>query len=202
MWEAYGLDDEGILWAGIAFNGGIGGQNSAPCGAISAATIALGLRHRCPMDDKQKTKQERLNAREDASQLVKNFIEKFGSIICRDLLKLDFTKPEQLRYFQESGISKEKCDKYVQFVLEKLFELDENRNITREPQTTLLYTRPGCNFCAAARKDLEERGVNYKEISIEDNPEALEIVKRLSNGLGTVPIIVNGNEVKVGFGGA
>lgn len=201
MWEAYSLGSEDILWAGIAFNGGIGGQNSAPCGAISAAAVALGLRHRWPMDDKQKAKQERLDAREDASQLVKNFIEKFGSISCRDLLKLDFTKPEQLRNFQESDISKEKCDKYVQFVLEKLYELDEKRNIARVPQRTILYTRPECPFCAEARKDLEERGVAYEEISIEGNPEALEKVKRLSNGLGIVPILVSGNEVKVGFGG-
>ena len=159
------------------------------------------MRHRWPVDDKQRAKQERLNAREDASQLVKNFIEEFGGIACRDLLKLDFTKPEQYRYFKESDISNEKCDKYVQFVLGKLYELDEKRNIARAPQRTILYTRPGCPFCAEARKDLEERGVAYEEISIEGNPEAVVKVKHLSNGLGIVPILVSGSEVKVGFGG-
>ncbi len=201
MWEAYGLDNEDILWAGIAFNGGIAGQNSAPCGAVSAATVALGLRHRWPMDDKARAKQERLDAREDASNLVKSFIEKFGTITCRDLIKLDFTKPEENRRFQESDISREKCDKFVQFVLEKLYELDEKRSAVKVPQKTVLYTRPGCPFCAEAKKDLEERGVSYEEISIEGNPEAVEKVKRLSQGLGIVPILVTGNEVKVGFGG-
>jgi C_GCAxxG_C_C family probable redox protein len=201
MWEAYGLDNEVILWTCMAFNGGIAGQQSAPCGAVSAATVCLGLRHYCPMDDRQRAKQERLAAREDASQLVKSFIERFGTVVCRDLIGLDFSRPEQYRHFQESDISKEKCDKYVQFVIEKLYELDEKHSVARAPQTAVIYTRPGCPFCAEAKKDLEERGVPFEEISIEDNPRAVAEVMRLSKGAGVVPILVSGEEVKVGFGG-
>lgn len=60
---------------------------------------------------------------------------------------------------------------------------------------------PGCPFCAEAKQDLKERGVSYEEISIEGNPKAVEEVMRLSSGAGIVPILVSGNEVKVGFGG-
>jgi len=201
MWEAYELGNEDMLWSGIAFNGGIAGQNQAPCGAVSASAVCLGLRHRCSLADKQRAKQARLDAREDASELVKSFSEKFGAIICRDLIGFDFSKPEAYRQFQESGIGKDKCDNYVQFVIEKLYELDERRNVARAPQKVVIYTTPGCPFCAAAKQDLEERGVSYEEISTENNPKVIEEVMRLSNGTGIVPILVSGDEVKVGFGG-
>lgn len=69
------------------------------------------------------------------------------------------------------------------------------------PQKVVLCTRPDCPFCAEARRDLEERGVSYEEVSIEGNPKAVEEVMRLSSGTRTVPILVSGDELKVGFGG-
>ena len=201
MWEAYELGNEDLLWSCTAFNGGIGGQQQAPCGAVSSSAVCLGLRHRCSPTEKQQAKQSRQDARQDASELVRSFIEKFGTIICRDLIGLDFSQPEVYRQFQTSGISQEKCDKYVQFVIEKMYELDKRRSMARAPQKTVIYTTPGCPYCAEARKDLKERGVTYEEISIEGNPKARAEVMRLSNGTGIVPILVSGNEVKVGFGG-
>jgi C_GCAxxG_C_C family probable redox protein len=200
MWEAYELGNEDFLWSCIAFNGGIAGQQQAPCGAISASVVCLGLHYRCPLPDKQRAKQSRLAAREDANKLVQAFTEKFGSIICRDLLGLDFSNPEDYRKFQESNISKEKCDKYVQFVIEKLYEFDEKRSSLKAPEKVVIYTSANCPSCDEAKKDLEERGVPYEEISTVDNPKAVEEVMLLSKGTGIVPIIVTGQEVKVGFG--
>lgn len=201
MWESYELGNEDLLWSGIAFTGGIGGQQQAPCGAISAGAVCLGLRHRCSPEDKQKAKQARLNARQDASELVKSFIQRFGTIICLDLIGIDFSKPGGYQQFQESGIWKEKCDHYVQFVIEKLYELDERRKVAVTPQKVTIYTTPGCPYCAAAKQDLEERGIPYEEISTENNPKAVEEVMRLSGGKGIVPILISGEEIKVGFGG-
>ena len=201
MWEAYGLDNEELLWSCTAFTGGIGGQQQAPCGAISAGAVCLGLRHRCPAEDKQKAKQARLNARQDAKELVSSFAQKFGNIICLDLVGTDFSKPGGYQQFLESGGWKEKCNSYVQFVVEKLCELDEKRRLATMPQKVVIYTKPGCPYCAAARKDLEERGKPYEEISIKDNPKAAAEVMRLSGGKGIVPVLVSGEEVKVGFGG-
>jgi len=199
MWETYELGNEELLWPGAAFTGGIGGQQRAPCGAISSAAICLGLRYRSL--DKQKAKQARLDARKDASELIKSFTEKFGSIICLDLVGIDFSKPGGYQRFQESGTWKEKCDNYVQFVIEKLYELDSRKKAAKMPEQVIIYTKPGCPFCAEAKQDLEERGVPYKEMSIEGNPKVAEEVMRLSDGKGIVPILVAGEEVKVGFGG-
>jgi len=124
MWEAYELGNEDMLWSCIAFSGGIAGQQQAPCGVVSASAVCLGLRHSCSIADKEKAKQARLDVRSEASELVKSFTDKFGNIGCRDLLGLDLSDPEDRQRFQ-GGISAEKCDRYVQFVIEKLYELDK-----------------------------------------------------------------------------
>lgn len=201
MWEAYGLTNEELLWSGIAFTGGIGGQQKAPCGAVSTATICLGLRHHANATDKQKTKQARLDARQHSSEFVNSFIDKFSSIACFDLVGIDFSKPGSYQRFQESDIWKEKCDNYVQFAIDKLYELDKKIGAAEAPLEVTIYTRPECPFCAAAKQDLEERGVTYKELSIEDDPKIAQEVMRLSKGEGIVPILITGDEVKVGFGG-
>jgi glutaredoxin 3 len=201
MWEAYGLDNEDLLWSCIAFNGGIGGQQQAPCGAIPAGAVCLGLHYRCPLEDKQKAKQARLDARKDARELVRSFTQRFGTIICFDLVGTDFSQPGGYQQFLESGAWDEKCNKYVQFIIEKLYELDEKRSVVAMPQKVVIYTKPGCPYCAAARKDLEERGMPYEEINTKDNPKAVAEVMRLSDGKGIVPILVSGEEVQVGFGG-
>jgi glutaredoxin 3 len=201
MWETYGLANEDLLWSGIAFTGGIGGQQQAPCGAVSAAAICLGLRHGNYAIDKQKAKQARLDARQNASELIREFNEKFGSIICLNLVGIDFSEPGGYQRFQESSISKEKCDHYVQFVIEKLYELDTKIGAVQAPRQVTIYTKPGCPFCAAAKQDLEERGVPYNELSTQDDPKIVREVMRLSNGKGIVPILVIGDKVKVGFGG-
>ena len=201
MWEAYGLDNEDLLWSCIAFTGGIGGQQQAPCGAVTAGALCIGLQHRCPLEDKQKAKQARHDTRKDAHELVSSFTYRFGTINCLDLVGTDFSKPGGYQQFLESGVWKEKCDSYVQFIIEKLYEMDEKRRAVTVPQKVVIYTKSGCPYCAAARKDLEERGVPYEEISTEGNPKAVEEVMRLSDGNGIVPILVNGEEVTVGFGG-
>lgn len=201
MWETYELGNEDLLWSCIAFTGGIGGQQQAPCGAVSAGAVCLGLQHRRPLEDKQKAKQARLDIRKDAHELVSSFTDRFDTIICLDLVGTDFSQPGGYQQFLESGAWKDKCDSYVQFVIEKLYELDEKRRVTTMPEKVVIYTKPGCPYCAAARQDLEERGVTYEEISTKDNPKAVAEVMRLSDGKGIVPILVSGEEVKVGFGG-
>ncbi len=127
MWDAYDLGNEDFLWAGIPFMGGIGGEQQAPCGAISASAVSIGLRHRCSPADKEKAKQARNAARHYAGQLVRDFTKQFGDITCRGLLGLDFSKPDEYQKFRESGVWNEKCEKYVQYVIEKLYEFEDEK---------------------------------------------------------------------------
>jgi hypothetical protein len=128
MWEAYDLGNEDFLWAGIPFMGGISGEQQAPCGAVSASTVSLGLRHRCSLADNEKAEQARNTARHYSGKLVRHFTKQFGDITCHGLLGLDFSKPGEYQRFRESGVAKEKCEKYVQYVIEKLFEFEDEKS--------------------------------------------------------------------------
>lgn len=190
-----------MLWSCIAFTGGIAGHQEAPCGAVSAGAVCAGMLFRQPLEQKQAAKQARLDARSVASTMTQGFKDRFGTMACRELVGFDFSTPEGYRQFQESGVWQEKCDKYVQFVLEKLYEANSRQELAQQPQLVTIYTKPGCPYCAAAKQDLEERGVKYQEISTDSNPQVLEEIQRLSKGSNIVPVIVTGEEVKVGFGG-
>jgi C_GCAxxG_C_C family probable redox protein len=125
MREAYGLENEDLLWAGTNFFGGIAGYQRAPCGAVSASAVCLGLRQLCSSGDEEKVQEEHETARRKARELVQSFAEKFGDIICLELIGADFSIPGEFRKFFDAGMGEEKCNKYVRFCVEKLYELDE-----------------------------------------------------------------------------
>ena len=127
MWEAYGMKNKDFLWAGTAFRGGIAGQQQGPCGAVSAAALALGLRHRRSAADKEKAEKAREAACKDAEELVKSFEEKFGSITCYGLLGVDFRDEAAAKKARDEGLFEKKCPNYVQYVIEKLYELENKR---------------------------------------------------------------------------
>ncbi|MBW2480056.1 MAG: C_GCAxxG_C_C family protein [Deltaproteobacteria bacterium] len=129
MWEAYDLGNEDFLWAGIPFLGGIGGYQNAPCGVVSAAALCLGLRHRCPLNDKERAKQARHAIRTLSATIVKEFNQNFGDITCRGLIGMDFSKPGEYQKFLESGVWKDKCVKYVEFMIEKLYGLEDQKQL-------------------------------------------------------------------------
>jgi len=68
--------------------------------------------------------------------------------------------------------------------------------------TTLIYTKPGCPFCAAARQDLEARSVDYEEIDVYTTPGAREQLAELTGGMNVVPVIIEEDgEVRIAAGG-
>jgi len=129
MWEAYDLENEDFLWTGIPFLGGIAGFQNAPCGVVSAAAVCLGLRHRCPLDDKERANQARHAVRGFSAKIVTEFNAQFGDITCQGLIGMDFSKPGEYKRFLDSGIWKDRCIKYVEFMVEKLYGLEEDRAI-------------------------------------------------------------------------
>ena len=90
---------------------------------VSSATVCLGLRHRCPIEDKEMAKQARNDARQDANQFVQGFKDKFGDITCLGLLGVSFSDEEGSRKLRESGEQRAKCDSYLMYAIEKLYEL-------------------------------------------------------------------------------
>jgi glutaredoxin len=65
-------------------------------------------------------------------------------------------------------------------------------------ERTVLYTLRNCPTCDKARSGLTERGVDFEERMVDDSPAWYEEATRLS---ATVPIIVTGDRVEVGWDG-
>ena len=129
MWEAYDLKDESYLWAGIPFMGGISGENLSTCGAISGFAVSLAFRHQTSLapENKKNAKAARTLIRNQSSKVVKEFTEKYGHVTCQELLGIDFSKMGAYLKFRASGMAEKKCYQYVYFLIEKLYEL-ENEN--------------------------------------------------------------------------
>ncbi len=64
-----------------------------------------------------------------------------------------------------------------------------------------MYTKPGCPYCAAARDHYNNKGIAFDEIDVIDNPEAQKKVLELSGGKKIVPVVVDGDETKIGWNG-
>lgn len=131
LWESLDLGGREVLWTCTSFVGGIGGQQDAPCGAVSAATVCSGLIHRDTSMEKEATKRARRKARRDAAEFVHLFREEFGTIVCGSLLGVDFVKPGEYKKFLESNVWKDKCMKYVEFAVEKLLEFEERERMAK-----------------------------------------------------------------------
>ena len=63
--------------------------------------------------------------------------------------------------------------------------------------SVIIYTRPWCGYCGRARRLLEQAGLSFEEVNLDEQPEReLEMIRR-SNGRMTVPQIFLG-QVHVG----
>ena len=64
-----------------------------------------------------------------------------------------------------------------------------------------MYTKPDCPYCAAAKKHYNDNNIEFDDINVVDNPEAQKEVLKLSKGQKIVPVVIDGDEVKIGWGG-
>ena len=52
-----------------------------------------------------------------------------------------------------------------------------------------IYSSNNCHFCVKAKRLLDQKGLKYKEINIQTNPEYRDEMLSKSNGKRTVPQI-------------
>jgi glutaredoxin 3 len=64
-----------------------------------------------------------------------------------------------------------------------------------------IYTKTGCPYCAAAKKHYTDEAVEFTEINITEKPDVKKRLLEITGGQRTVPVIVDGDTVKIGFGG-
>ena len=73
--------------------------------------------------------------------------------------------------------------------------------MTTAAAPVLLYTRRGCVHCDAKRAELVGRGVAWREIDVDDRPESIPELLKLTRGRRIVPVIVDGTRIEVAPGG-
>jgi len=62
---------------------------------------------------------------------------------------------------------------------------------------TTVYTQPACQPCIATKRALTKRGVEFREVDLTTDPDALETVRAL--GHTQAPVVVSGDAHWSGF---
>ena len=65
----------------------------------------------------------------------------------------------------------------------------------------LIFGKDGCPYTQAARDDYAKRGVRFEYLNVKKNAADLDRMLGYSKGRREVPVIVDGNEVTIGFAG-
>jgi mycoredoxin len=53
-----------------------------------------------------------------------------------------------------------------------------------------MYSTPSCGHCVRLKGALEREGIEFREVDIEQDPDAADYVMSINGGLATVPTIV------------
>lgn len=70
-----------------------------------------------------------------------------------------------------------------------------------DSERLIIYTHPDCAYSAAAKDDFQKLGIEFTEIDISKNPEAIPELERLTGGERITPVILEGELVTVGYHG-
>jgi len=113
-----GMSEEMALKVATQFGGGA--RKGEMCGAVSGALMVLGLKyghyHEGALEEKAK-------AYSIAEDFMNCFIEKNGTVVCRELLGYDLTKPEDMAKIKELDLFKITCPKMIQCATEIVEEM-------------------------------------------------------------------------------
>jgi glutaredoxin len=68
--------------------------------------------------------------------------------------------------------------------------------------SVVIYTKPGCPYCTAARNDLIARGMDFEDVDVTTAPGAMDKLAELTLGSIIVPVVVDEDgTVQVSAGG-
>lgn len=63
----------------------------------------------------------------------------------------------------------------------------------------VVYSTPTCPYCVAAKEYLDEHKVEYRDIDVSKDKEALDEMVRRSGQMGVPVIVIDDKTVIVGF---
>jgi mycoredoxin len=56
--------------------------------------------------------------------------------------------------------------------------------------TVTMYSTTWCGYCRILKRQLQRSGIAYREVNIEEAPEAADYVMRINGGNQTVPTVL------------
>lgn len=113
-----GIDE--VIALKIATQFGGGARKGEMCGAVSGALMVLGLKYgHCHVQNDE----EKANAYRIAEDFMNRFIEKNGTVVCRELLEYDVSKPEDMEKIKELSLFKTRCPEMIRCATEIVEEI-------------------------------------------------------------------------------
>ena len=109
----YGIPEEMALKVATQFGGGA--RKGEMCGAVTGALMVLGLKYG---HFHMNAPEEKGNSYKKAEEFMNCFIEKNGTVVCRELLGYDISKPEEMSRIKELDLFKSTCPKMIQCATE------------------------------------------------------------------------------------
>lgn len=108
-----GIDEELALKIATQFGGGA--RKGELCGAVSGALLVLGLKYgHCHSENTK----EKSNAYKIGEDFMNRFTDKQGTVVCRELLGYDLSKPEDMKQIKELNLFKTACPKIIRCATE------------------------------------------------------------------------------------
>lgn len=101
------------------FGGGIGLCGSV-CGSLTGSIMAVGVKY----GSNESGEGNNVKAYTKSWQLFKQFEKQHGSVICRELIKYDLSKPEELAKARQEGVFEKRCVKFVASAVENFLEIE------------------------------------------------------------------------------
>ncbi|KGM09239.1 mycoredoxin [Cellulomonas bogoriensis] len=56
--------------------------------------------------------------------------------------------------------------------------------------TVTMFTTSWCGYCVRLKGQMDQAGVAYREVNIEEHPEAVTLVEKVNDGNQTVPTLL------------
>lgn len=69
------------------------------------------------------------------------------------------------------------------------------------PNTVIVYGKDSCPYTTKARNELADRGMEVDYRNVKKDPSLLDEMLRWSKGAREVPVVVEGDQVTIGWGG-
>lgn len=109
------------------FGGGISRQGYV-CGAVSGAVMGFGLKY-----GRNSPEELRAGTYNRVVEFFRQFQEKHGSVVCKELSGCDLSTIEGIRRFREENVHGEKCSNFVSSAIEIFIGLiDEAKSREKE----------------------------------------------------------------------